>query len=294
MGIRESLEKQELEQKDLKLSDLNLEQEEKEERNPYFEPEKDIPEKEKRDIMAHVKKSFEKGDKDSFSNAYEAKILFPKEFSEAIDMNETMWQRLKERFDKYKSSPLKDLYHFLSIIVRIKSLFPEHYSKLNVEQYYPAIIEALREKIMVDRKTLIDKSKIFPEIFIELAYFKIVFPEKMDEINLEKIWEYGKELIEFQKSIDKLQSLQCASFLSIIFPQRIKESSFSTEIKKDSKEIIRSTKKDSVFRNFTYYHLAILSAEEIKFTDHGLELVMHKPADSKKTEHKRPERRINN
>lgn len=274
MGIRESLEKQALEEKDLKLSDFSLEQEEPEERNPYFDPEKDISEEEKKEFIQRTKTQLDTEDSNGF---YNARIL-------SITLPDNSWQleinKYQQQAQKFADQKEKNAMHLLEKNDTLRYLFPQIFGKNYLRQEdIQKIIDKIKSEIKNEGEFMLTR----------LVDFKILFPDRIKEFDLEKAWLFGLESLKyFKKENDYWDFMHDAAFLRILFPERYGQLHIAQADWQEMKKFVIGERLPEKLEE--YYCLSILAAHEIKFTDRGFELVMKKP-EFKKEKQQRPERR---
>ena len=118
------------------------------------------------------------------------------------------------------------------------------------------------------------------------VYFLIIFPERRNELSLTNTdWENLKREYK-QWQVDKNWGSVSWTLKDarILFPERFKELSITPSLINEMKKFWRQYLNEEYIDQYgsryaiTFAHnLQIITAEEIKFTDHGLELVMSKP-----------------
>lgn len=229
---------------------------------------------------------------------YEANLSFLKEifgerFDDLFEVKTTY-----EEFKKGISSPRNQLYDDeAELWLAAKVLFPEE-SKNDLVKLWSSF------KLKLGRK---QKDPVaFEDYAVDLL---VLYPEKRSEMNIsESYWDeledrFGTDL--YAKNWAGM--LYTGAKLRILFPERFEQTMITKEewtgIKKIMSEELKEIKKivkdkgrgvSSNFKIGLAYSLAVLIADKIEFTDHGLKLIMKEgeKKEYKQEKLKRPERRM--
>ena len=177
----------------------------------------------------------------NISSATTIKILFPERVSE-LDL-ESKWLAFKEDF-KGSSINKVGLGIYIKQASELKILFPNHIDELDLESKWEDIKEGY-EKLKQEKRWLLVSN--------QLARFKMLFPEKMEELNWQE--NLGQMINNFRFDFGDNEGLKNAN-LAILMARNLK----------------------------------IIAAKEIKITDQGMELVMPEKEEFEDKVPDRPER----
>ena len=124
---------------------------------------------------------------------------------------------------------------------------------------------------------------------------KILFPDKMVELNLDSAWQGMKDNLESSRRNDYwLDFASKAMRLKILFPDRVTELDLNDSAWQGMRDELESYRDNNEWWRFANQamYLKILAADKVEVTDQGLELTMPSPEESFKSEKKpRPERK---
>ena len=237
----------------INIHDLSVEAPEREESNVSFDPEKEITREEREKMEEEITKAFNKeawwrylliaSHMKSFFPSWEPPRATEEEFQEMLANEFNWWDSLSG----------------------LLSLFPER-----------------REEIRKRAETW-----EIPSISQEQAYFLVLFPERRSELSLTNTdWENLKQEYEkWRADKDWWGVLWVLREARIFFPERFKEFSLAPRLINEMKKFWRKEYlneeyiADKGYSNALYFahNLQIITADEVKITDKGLELVMSKP-----------------
>ena len=139
----------------------------------------------------------------------------------------------------------------------------------------------------------------------QAMHLKILFPDRVDELELESKWDRMKikyeELCRMEEVWDVI--MHQAMFLKILFPDRVKElelESIWDGMKVNYEELCKGEKRWSQGEKRWQFVaeeamiLKVLTTKEVEITDQGLELIMPAKEDYRSEITPRPERKETN
>lgn len=196
------------------------------------------------------------------------KVLSPERFSAANLVDKDLEDSIFN--DALRQREQNRMSDFTELAMYIKILFPERFDQLNMEGNWTAL------------KSQFDRDRQHPVTwnFLTTAFFiRAVFPNRQSELSLDQ--EAGNTLLSFVDSLGQNGRLITRAYFKILFPQIVNNP--NQEDQEMFNRRINWLNKGSI--NYAYLTLdaasmKILSADEVKMTDKGLEVAMVKPKPS--------------
>ncbi|NQV13474.1 MAG: hypothetical protein HQ530_04215 [Parcubacteria group bacterium] len=245
---------------------------------------------------------------------------------EEVEISDKDWGIMKERYEFLKENWLPNVRH----IARMKVLSPDKFEELSLgEKEWTEILEEWNDpmntffvpewadyykyfKILSPEKAskmtpiteeqvkyhndLRKKEGDWSRLIKETANYKFCYPEKLEKlIDLNEIWEKGLE--EYKKYADAENwagAIFLAANLRILFPDRqivSEEDLLNMKIlcKKVPPDSVPKTQGSKISRY--KYSLKLITADKVKVTDEGLEVVMPSTDSYKQETPPRPQRK---
>ena len=236
----------------INIHDLSVEAPEREE-EPWFDPKKEITREEREKMERAANDDFTENQFLHLEATSAMKYIFPN------------WKPPPVTEEKFQEV-LQNVHSFWLGLYSLFTLFPERRAAIQKEAESVSVVNAL------------DSSKV---------YFLILFPERRSELSLTEInWRDTKR--DYERMLTNKDWWSITWIIGnarILFPERFKELSLTPRFINEMKKFWRNEYLNKEYiANKGYsnaldfaHHLQIITAEEIKFTDHGLELVMSKP-----------------
>lgn len=267
----------------INIKDLTIEEPEKLADLP-FDPEKDIFAEDWEDMKSGFLKNMREAEHGvnrlhHLNRAIELKTLFP-ERSDELNLGPEIQKELEQLYDvesraEYTSEALE----------KLKVLFPGKFKEIISKKGDPDWNEFKWEKMkeyLEEHRT--GTSFSWHDIAGLAVTLKMIHPERISELNLndEFVEKIKKSMSMDMEENDMYSFLSDASNFRILFPERVGElnldNKFWTKAKKEFRSLIRDKK---------YHHpstfamnMKILAAEDLKFTDRGMEVVMPEQKES--------------
>lgn len=235
-------------------------------------------------------------------------------FDPCVDLTEEDYQSCINAMDSYREDGSWAMY--ASMARQILFLFPERFRELELDSntfervltevkkrreswgYHAAVKEVLitlfperREELGLDdvffnnMKNHTDSQHSngkWAEYFQTVIYVYILFPERRREMVVDDSAVDGlkKELIKAQGKGDQWNHLYMAANAAVLLPDRKAEFMPTNKQIDDMLADMESMRKHNPSLNAGMARsLMILAADEVRITDHGLEMVYHKPLE---------------
>lgn len=224
------------------------------------------------------------------------------------------WAEIKEQFEFYISQDQNAYFSYgLEFATSIKFIAPKRLSYLNIENYFERIKGHLKKHLKKGEKKHFfasyllnvalfrqlfgkEKSSIFyaqhKKIINEelgkrnkldltpMVIRRLLFPEEeVKNYVTENYWEYIKNDIKQTRDTGNWGSISYLSSMArLLFPDRFSEISNQDDLVSIYQALIIS-KNRGKWSDFLpmAWHLKILSADEVKVTDEGIQLINHAP-----------------
>ncbi len=275
---------------ELNLHDLVIKAEESRDVLP-FDPETEITEQEKGNIMQDLKDRIGKKEWNiAFPRARMIKSLFPEKKIE-LALNKEDWQKIcddRKRIIKFSEADNNSAQVVASEAVDLWALFPEKSEDFafafdeEAWQKMEARLEELR-RLVKDGHT-----GSFADLAMNMA---ILFPDRTSELNLdEEIWQALNVYIIDEPTGKDVYISACA-LRKILFPERTKSMKFEPEAWMSMKETLhKCSPQNSNFLRQAYF-LKVIAAKEVRVVNHRLEVTMPSQDKFREKEIPLPERR---
>ncbi len=204
-----------------------------------------------------------------------------------ISADDWAWNKLDVNLNGYLKQQRWEGYS--NLLTKAKALFPNKFSELTIAENWPSMKEEIAEN------QSINTPGSWHDFFSQARAMKIIAPDKVSDLGLnENAWNKIKSSLERNRREKRWSDFAwVAEQIRILFPERTSEikldkeawTGMKNELKKD-----RETKDWYLFASHAS-KMKTLAAKEIKFTDHGLELIMPERENFKPKTTPRPERR---
>ncbi|MDO8618746.1 MAG: hypothetical protein Q7R49_02245 [Candidatus Daviesbacteria bacterium] len=286
------------------IGHLNLE-ELKTDSNSPFDFEKSINQNELGEIVEYTESLFlptiPKDKKDGgVSLLKDLAVLFPNRVQNLLSQDgfNAVWLYLKDEvptdrrivraMDNGRSvaylTPLRNVaIRYAKSLAAVRTLYPDRLGEFGIDSYWPTLKSVLG-KLLKPPIFVVDNYDAELSMMSRIAYPNRQVPEiKIQEGYTDEPllfqFDYLKEQKRWQEFSEK------AAYTKVLFPKRIEEMELDKDAWENMQSQLDGIKRDTRFSNTSWKdfvsmaaNMKILAAQEVRFTDHGLELVMSQPS----------------